>query len=56
LLIFEFSPSAHIVYTALKKLLWQPGTFSVAVSGSRLVGGAENARLENARLENARTD
>jgi len=24
LLIFEFSPGAHITYTALKKLLWQP--------------------------------
>jgi len=24
LLIFEFSLGAHIMYTALKKLLWQP--------------------------------
>jgi len=23
-LIFEFSPGAHIMYIALKKLLWQP--------------------------------
>jgi len=26
MLIFEFSPGAHIIYTALKKLLWQPFT------------------------------